>query len=172
MLSTINLIDTNYIKSHSTVQQLVDNFLFDPFIPIAQDLYIKPILGNDLYNGLISAVTANSGTSVTGLTSGLTSGYTALLNEVQLPLCYYTLYDCFPYLTYKISKIGVERRSGDNLTPLEVGELNFLRKDLLERAKSLSVLLQQFLDENQAIYNLNNSCSNKTTNLGGFYFRR
>jgi hypothetical protein len=185
MITTQALINTQYIKDNTVVQQLMDNFLFDPFITIAQDLYIKPILGVNLYNQVISAVTANSGLTnnvyYSGDTSGGTSGYTSgisqnyvdLINEIKLPLAHYTLYDCFPYLNYKLTKIGVERRSGNNLEPVQVQELSFLRKDVLERAKSLGELLKTFLKDNASTYAINDTCSiNSTSNLGGCYFKR
>ena len=64
------LISADTLKQNTTISQNVDENLIHPVIMVAQDQYIQPILGTDLFNYLKD----NFDTPLTG-------DYETLLNE-------------------------------------------------------------------------------------------
>lgn len=171
---TTKLITSQYIKDNTVVQQLVADINIDAFIYQTQDFYLRPTLGNELYNNLITEVQNNSG-STTGLTS---STYQNLVNNCKPYLAYMTLYEAFPYLSIKIANNGLIRRTGQgDFEPIALDELQYLRQDIYNKGNSMKTLLIGFLNDNKSIYypNESNVSCDSTINgnrktFGGFYF--
>jgi hypothetical protein len=159
------LITTQYIKDTTFIQELVKDSNIDIFIYDAQDKYIKPILGETLYNEVIQEVQANSGS-----TSGLTSStIQTLVDYLQPTLAYYTVYESLPMLNYKFTNNGIVQRTGQNYQAITVQDLSFIRKDIIEKAKSREINLRNFLETNKSIYYGSTSITKNKT-IGGFYF--
>ena len=163
---SIKIIDVDYIKSNTVVQDLVKDKNLDSFIYSTQDSWIQPILGTTLYDSVISAITANSGS-----TSGLTSStMQTLVDNIKPTLAYYTIYEALPYLAIKIANNGIIRRTGGDFQAVDIQELTFLRKDILEKAKSKETILRAFLETNKTTYYDNITTIEVKRNFGGFYF--
>lgn len=162
---TTKFITSQYIKSTTVVNEFVNDMNIDSFIYGTQDTWIKPILGTTLYDNLVQEIVNNSGS-----TTGLTTNYQTLLDYVQPVTAYYLLYDALPYFSIKISSNGIIKRSGSNFEPIEVAELQFIRKDLLEKAKQKETLLREFLTDNKSIYYDNTIPDKNKRNVAGFYF--
>ena len=172
MFSTVKLLDVQYIKDHTEIQQLVDEQVLNNYILPSQDLYIKPILGTQLYDQLVSAYTANGNTdSITGLTSGLTYDYQILLDQVRPVLAYYTYWQSYSKLVFKVTKIGVEKRMGDNLNPIDDNTIFKMKKEILEYTKSIALILEDFVKDNKANYGITDETNTKIkAGINGFYF--
>lgn len=166
---TTKLTSSKWIKDNTVVQELVKSSNLDPHILMAQDFYLRPILGTELYNQVVNEVQANSG-STTGLTS---TTIQTLVDNIQYPLSYFTIYEAFPYLAFKLTNNGVVKRTGEgNFNDIELSDLKFLRNDFLAKAKSYETDLRQFLADNKADYYITPvDCSTtRKRNLGGLYF--
>jgi hypothetical protein len=162
---TTKLIDSAYIKANTVVQELVADITLDSFIYMSQDFWIKPILSEELYSNVINEVSANSG-STTGLTSTTTQ---ILVDNIKPVLSYYTIFEALPFLSVKITSNGIIKRSGSAFEPIQVDELKFLRKDILDKAKSYETILRDYLEANKSLY-FTTYDSNTKRSLGGFYF--
>lgn len=169
------LITPTYIKNTTVVQQLVPDINLDAFIYQTQDFYLRPTLGNDLYNELINDFNLNSGYTDSGFTG---NNYSILLGYCKPYLAYQTIYEAFPYLSVKVANNGLIRRIGPgDFEPITLDELKYLRQDIYNKGNSMKTLLDDFLIENKTIYyptattlNCNTSINGDRKNLGGFYF--
>lgn len=165
---TTKLITVDYIKSNTVVQQLVEDFELDHYITFSQEHHIRPILGDTLYNTVINEVNANSGS-----TSGLTSiTIQNLVNQIQLPLAYYTVTEAIPYMSVKFASNGILERTGSNFTPVDLDKLKYIKSDFHIKAKSYALTLTKFLEDNKTDYYDTSNEPNKIAkrSLGGFYF--
>lgn len=171
---SIKLVTPQYIKNTTVVQQLVPDINLDSFIYQTQDFYLRPTLGNDLYNEVITEVTNNSGS-----TSGLTSStIQTLVDYCQPYVAYMTIYEAFPYLSVKIANNGLIRRIGaGDFEPILLDELKYLRQDIYNKANAMKTLLDNFLTDNKATYyptastlSCNTGINGDRKTFGGFYF--
>ena len=86
-------ISENKLKKSTTINGNVDVELLRPYMKVAQDVHIHTKLGTDLYNKLQSDITGSS----------LSGNYQTLVeNYIQDALVHWTLYECIPFLGYKI----------------------------------------------------------------------
>jgi len=86
-------ISTDRLKKDSALGGSVDNNLLLPYILMAQDRYILPILGTDLTNKLISDIQGSS----------LTGNYLTLLqNFIQPALVQFSFASCLPFLRLRM----------------------------------------------------------------------
>ena len=148
-LST-KLITAQYIKDVTVVQQLVTDINLDSFILQSQELYLRPTLGDTLYNNLIIDYNQNSGytgtTTVdisgnTGFTEFSGNSYSQLYLQVKPYLAYSTIYESFPYLNYKIANAGLIRRTGGgDYEPITIEEIKYLRQDIFNKNNSYSII--------------------------------
>jgi hypothetical protein len=172
---TTKLITPQYIKDTTVVQQLVTDINLDSFIYQTQDFYLRPTLGNDLYNELINDFSANSGYTDSGFTG---NNYSILLGYCKPYIAYQTIYEAFPYLSVKIANNGLIRRTGaGDFEPITLDELKYLRQDIYNKGNSMKSLLDDFLKDNKITYyptastfSCNVSINGDRSNLGNFYF--
>ena len=70
-MATSIFISEDKLKSSSTINGNVDAELLKPYLKVAQDLHLHPVLGTDLYNAIQDGIQNTS----------LTSAETTLLND-------------------------------------------------------------------------------------------
>jgi hypothetical protein len=91
------LISATTLKSNTTISESVDDNLIHPVILLAQDRYILPVLGTDLFEKLK--------TEVAGTPAG---NYLILLRDyVSKTLCQFTLATLYPHLRLRATKHSV-----------------------------------------------------------------
>ena len=91
------LISADTLKQNTTISQSVDEDLIHPVIMLAQDKYILPVLGTDLFEKLK--------TEIAGTPSGV---YLTLLKDyVQKCLCQFTLATLYPVLRLRAVRHSV-----------------------------------------------------------------
>ena len=103
------LISADTLKRNTTISQSVDEDLIHPVILIAQDRYILPVLGTDLFEKLK--------TEISGTPSGV---YLTLLKDyVQKCLCQFTLATLYPVLRLRAvnhSVVSMNNEQGTSAT--------------------------------------------------------
>ena len=86
-------VSEDTIKKSTTINGNVDVELLLPYIKVAQDIHIHQLLGTDLYDKIQADIT---GDTLTGNYKTFTDDY------IQPVLIHYALYECLPFLSYKI----------------------------------------------------------------------
>lgn len=113
-------ITVDDLKNVTAIQKNVQADLLEPFIDIAQPLYILRILGTAQYDNLTGDIDTN------GLT-GLSASNQALLTQIRLPLAYATFYEALPFIWASISNKGITIKHSENSEPASEKEMKNLR---------------------------------------------
>lgn len=133
------------IKSNTAIQNNVDVSLITPYIETAQLLHIQPILCEDLYNDLVTNISAGT----------ISSDYQTLLDEyIQPALSNWVFYEALPFLYVRITNKGLLLKSSDNSESVDVQTYNMLRENVKDIAQYQTKRLQKFLIDNRSLYPL------------------
>jgi hypothetical protein len=139
-------ISTNRLKKDSSLGGSVDDDLLLPYILMAQDRYILPVLGTDLYNKLISEVNNDT----------LTGNYLTLLQTyIQPALVQFSYAVILPFLRLRMVNNAVVTMSSEqggsvsheDLKPLinsamDMGE--FYRERLIDYIRNNTGLFPEY----------------------------
>ena len=143
-------ISEESIKSSTTINGNVDAELLLPYIKVAQDIHIHQLLGTDLYEKLQSDIT---GSSVAG-------AYATLLdNYIQPVLIHYSLYECLPFLSYKIMNKDIVRKISETSTAASLEDIVYIRDIVKNTAEFYASRLVDYIKNNSASYPEYNSNS-------------
>ena len=119
------LISADTLKRNTTISQSVDEDLIHPVILIAQDRYILPVLGTDLFEKLK--------TEISGTPSGV---YLTLLKDyVQKCLCQFTLATLYPVLRLRAvnhSVVSMNNEQGTSASHYDIQRLIDSATDMAE----------------------------------------
>lgn len=125
-MANVKFIGTSYLKTHTTIQENVDDNILVPFIEKAQDLHIQQALGSSFYNHLKNAITGST----------LTSAETTLIREyIQPALCEWTLYEVLPHIQYKLTNKSVSQQSSEFSQPSTLEDIKYLRNTVRDMAE-------------------------------------
>lgn len=116
-MSFTSFISEQYIKDNSVINANVDPALLRPTIRDAQETYILPILGTNLYNTLMAMVSGAPTVTLTG-------NYGVLLHDyVQPCLLWYTIAESTIPIAYRITNKDIVRKTSPNSTPGDLNEV-------------------------------------------------
>tara|TARA_Y100000114_G_scaffold93118_1_gene86539 strand:+ start:192 stop:758 length:567 start_codon:yes stop_codon:yes gene_type:complete len=145
-------ISENKLKKSTTINGNVDVELLRPYMKVAQDIHIHPKLGTDLYNKLQSDI---SGSSLTG------NYQTLVENYIQDALVHWTLYECIPFLGYKIMNKNIVRKTSEQSENAGLDELNYLREVVRNTAEWYTERLIDWLRHNNNLVPEYNTATNE-----------
>lgn len=152
------IIDANYVKLNSPIAgNLTDDFI-QPYIVMAQEKWLLPILGTTLYNDILLKINAyiNSQTNID-------ANYTSLINNyLKNTLLHWTLYELLPFCNYRITSIAVSKKTSENSQPSDLAEMNYLRNSIKSTAQYYSARLEEHLKMNHSLYPLFYQFTNNT----------
>tara|TARA_R110001599_G_scaffold347011_1_gene572881 strand:+ start:23314 stop:23874 length:561 start_codon:yes stop_codon:yes gene_type:complete len=144
MEAQILFIDADYIKAYSQVGGNVDEKFFLSAIITAQDKYIQPILGTNLYKDVQ--------TNIANL-AGENANYPALMNDyIRMATMRWALVELYPYLSNKILNSSISQVSGDNATPLAKSEVDALISLERNNAQFYSERMIDYLQANTSLF--------------------
>lgn len=141
-MAYVALISENYVKDNSVINANVDASLIRPAIRLAQEKYIHPVLGTNLYN------------TVMGLVSGaptvtLSGSYGTLLHTyIQPCLLWYSVSESIIPIAYKVTNQDVVRMNATYSQPAELNEILHLKDDAKNNAEWYAERLHLYLVEN------------------------
>tara|TARA_R100001440_G_scaffold50844_1_gene70820 strand:- start:871 stop:1434 length:564 start_codon:yes stop_codon:yes gene_type:complete len=142
-------ISEGRLRKSTTINGNVDAQLLRPYLKVAQDLHIHPKLGTDLYNKLQSDIQGGS----------LAGNYETLVdNYIADALVHWTLYECLPFLGYKIMNANIVRKTSETSENASLEELNYLREVVRNTAEWYTERLIDWLRHNNSLvpeYNTN-----------------
>lgn len=167
------IINEELFKLHSPVTSNVDIEEFLPYIYIAQELHIEPVLGEPLLEELKKQIRNNA----------LTAHNSALVVKIAPALSFYAVYQALPFHWATIANKGVTIRESENSKGVDVKDIAQLRRWVKDDADLLKGQLVDYLCKCRVDYPLwrpldTHCCddiipegSTKKSFDSGFYFR-
>ncbi|NDV79776.1 DUF6712 family protein [Dysgonomonas sp. 511] len=143
-MNKILLITEKLFKQHSPITAATDVAEFVPYLGIAQELHITPLLGTALMDELCRQVEANS----------LNEANSALIMQIAPTLSFYTVYQALPFHWATIVNKGITIRESENSKGVSISDLAQLRQWIKNDADLLKKQLADFLLKNKGDYPL------------------
>lgn len=167
------LITEKLFKQYSPVTSNTDITEFVPYICIAQELHIEPVLGEPLMTQLKEQITSNS----------LTAENSDLVLRIAPALSFYAVYQALPFHWATIVNKGITIRESENSKGIDIKDLAQLRQWIKNDSEILVSQLVEFMCRCRTSYPLwrpQNACCNEVIHEGsaqkdydsGFYFRK
>jgi len=143
MSKNVLLIDENILKDRTAIHANIDPKLLYPEIKAAQDMYIEPILGSNLFNKIVTDVEAGT----------IAGDYKDLLDDYIIDaLIYYVLSSLPDAISFQFWNKGVVRKQGTDTELPSMSELVDLSNKYRVRAEWYAQRLNNYLkaeaDEN------------------------
>ena len=136
------LISSDSLKRTTTISASVDDNLIHPVILLAQDRYILPVLGTDLFEKLK--------TEVEGTPSGV---YLTLLKDyVQKCLCQFTLATLYPVLRLRAVNHSVVQMNNEQGTSVSFDDIEPLISSALDMGEFYRERLIDYLTDNSSSF--------------------
>ena len=166
-MNQISIINEQLFKQHSPVTANTDISEFIPYIHIAQELHIRPLLGELLIDELTHQVETNS----------LTADNSLLIVKIAPVLSFYAVYQALPFHWATIVNKGITIRESENSKGIDIKDLAQLRQWIKNDAEILKSQLTDFLNQHQSVYPLwkspNDCLHNKSHKFdSSFYFKQ
>jgi hypothetical protein len=161
------IISENYLKENSVINGNADMKVITPTIKLVQLKYIRPLLGTDLYDEILSQIGSNT----------VTAANQTLLDDYVLDcMLYYVLCECTPVFKYRYANKGVMVKNSENSTAADLTEIQWLMDKWRNNAEQMAEICTKFLREESTTYPLyyeNEECykvkPNKTNFTSGLY---
>ena len=148
------------IKSITSISDNVDVELLSPHLSIAQDMYITPVLGDALSEGLQKQIEEGN---VSGDTEVLLQKY------VTPALAYYTWFSASPFMAYKHQRSGVVKQTSDNSESVDMEEFAYLTRRIENTAIHYTTLLYDYLEANKDKHPLYRTDARPRSKTRGIY---
>lgn len=147
-------ISEETIKKSTTINGNVDIELLLPYIKVAQDIHVHQLLGTDLYDKIQDDIAGTGGASLTG-------NYKKLVDEyIQPVLIHYSLYECLPFLSYKIMNKDIVRKISETSTPASLDDIKYMRNIVVNTAQYYAERLVDYVKNNTDLFPEYNTNSN------------
>ena len=139
-------ISEETIKNSTTINGNVDAELLLPYIKVSQDIHVQQLLGTDLYDVLQDKIAGTGGASLAG-------NYKILVDEyIQPVLIHYSLYECVPFLSYKIMNKDIVRKISETSTPASLEDIKYMRNIIVNTAQFYAERLVEYLKNNTSLF--------------------
>lgn len=137
-----SIINEAYFKAYSPIPENYDITELVPFFTVAEELWVKPVLGIALYEEILQQVIDND---VTELNS-------TLLLKVYPYLSFAICLEALPFVGYHFSQVGVTKGKSENSDSVSINDMNFISKTLRNQVELMKKYLKAFLDENAELF--------------------
>ena len=137
-----------WLKDNTPIPTNMDVKEIYPFYKLAQDKYIRDVLGDKLYNSLSLAIIATKGSPVIPLSADELT----LLELLRQTLGYYCVYEAMPFLATKIKNIGINSTADDKQINADVSRVKELRNEVLNNAEYYMVRVEKYLCKYHHLY--------------------
>ena len=147
-MADVLFISESDIKTNSSISNNLSPKLIMPYVTLAQQLYLKPQLGKDLYNSIIDEISASTISTANNL----------LITQTKKTLTYYSIYEALPFIRTRIEQAGVVFMTDDTYQAVSDTTFFNLRKTVKNYAESYMADFLDWLDDNKSNYPLFNGC--------------
>lgn len=156
-MNNILLISEKYVKQNSEISDNLYGSYLLPSIRTSQDLYLRPIIGQNLYNSLLSMVADGSITATTS------SDYKQLLDDyIQPYLLERVVADLIPVVGAKIANLGTVLANDEHIVNLSVADAEKLQTLHIQKADAYCKMLQEWLLDNKDLFPELDGCTCNT----------
>ena len=136
-------ISEETIKKSTTINGNVDAELLLPYIKVSQDIHIHQLLGTDLYDKLQQDITGDA----------IAGAYQTLLEVyIQPVLIHYSLYECLPFLSYKIMNKDIVRKISETSTAASLEDIVYMREIIKNTAEYYAKRMVDYIKNNTASF--------------------
>jgi hypothetical protein len=142
------LVSEKKIKDQSLIQLNVESKVLGRTILDSQNIYLRPILGETLFDSVLDEVYKTS----TDDTHTMDSNIKTLLEDyIQPYLIHAVMQDVVINLHYKITNKGVLQFNDTQATSIQSGDVEYFKNYLDNRTSSYKAVLINYLNENKLI---------------------
>ena len=133
------IINEKYFKKYSPIPVNYNMTEIKNYIPVAEKIWLIPVIGYDLYDELDDQVQKNevSDENATLLTEGGLWQY----------LSFATVYEALPMIWSHISEVGVTKGKSDNSDSLDLKDMTYVAQHLRNQVEVLKDQLKKWLCE-------------------------
>ena len=151
------LMNKEYLKEYSL---LPINFNTDEiwnFIPLAEQLHIVPIIGQEMYKELLDQVENNE----------VTPENASLLLQIYPFEGLAIMEVSMPYIAYHITEVGITKGSSENSDSVTTNDINYLTNYVRSQMTPCKERLIEFISQNSELYpsiKIEHKCEKQITN--------
>lgn len=150
-------MNKEYLKEYSL---LPINFNTDEiwnFIPLAEQLHIVPIIGQEMYKELLDQVENNE----------VTPENASLLLQIYPFEGLAIMEVSMPYIAFHITEVGITKGSSENSESINTNDINYLTNYVRSQMIPYKERLIEFISQNSELYpniKIEKKCEKQTTN--------
>ena len=145
------IINKKFFAEYSPIGKNYDYSEIMLYVPVATEIWIRPLIGNDLLDEIEEQVASNT----------VSEENAALLTEGKLwqYLCYATCYEGLPFLWANISEVGITLGKSDNSDSITLKDLTYIQQHLRNQVEVLKDSVKRYICEHAAYYPKADLCS-------------
>ena len=145
------IINEKYMKQYSPIPLNYNMAEVKNYIPVAEKIWVKPLIGSDLFDEIDEQVANNtvSQENATLLTEGGLWQY----------LAFATVYEALPMIWSHISEVGVTKGKSDNSDSLDLKDMTWVTQHLRNQVEVLKDQLKKWICEHQDSFPLADVCA-------------
>lgn len=145
------IINEKYFKQYSPIPLNYNMAEVKNYIPVAEKIWVKPLIGYDLFDEIEYQVKNNevSESNATLLTEGGLWQY----------LAFATVYEALPMIWSHISEVGVTKGKSDNSDSLDLKDMTYVSQHLRNQVEVLKDQLKKWICEHYEAFPLADVCA-------------
>jgi hypothetical protein len=143
MINDVNILTTDDIKTITSISHNIDTEFLEPYIPIAETMWVYDVLGTSLTDEIKNQITGNT---LTG------NNYTLVEVYVKPLSAWATFFEASPFIAYKSTSKGISKQTSSTSENLSKEELEFYRQSIKDKVTFYRKRLQDYLYNNQSLY--------------------
>lgn len=147
------LINEEYLKEYSPLPKNYNISEVKNYIKVAELIWIKSILGENLYDELLDEVENNV----------ISDENSTLLLNIYPVLGFAVVYESLPFIWSHISEVGITLGHSDNSETINLKDLDYILNHLRAQLQARADNLKDFLDTHSdsfPLYEKKNCCCN------------
>ena len=145
------IINKKFFAEYSPIGKNYDYSEIMLYVPVATEIWIRPLIGSDLLDEIEKQVQENN----------VSETNAALLTEGKLwqYLCYATCYEGLPFLWTNISEVGITLGHSDNSDSITLKDLTYIQQHLRNQVEVLKDSVKRYICEHYLYYEKADLCS-------------
>lgn len=145
------IINKSFFKQYSPIGKNYDYSEIMLYVPVATEIWIRPLIGSDLLDEIEKQVQENN----------VSETNAALLTEGKLwqYLCYATCYEGLPFLWTNISEVGITLGHSDNSDSITLKDLTYIQQHLRNQVEVLKDSVKRYICQHYLYYPLADVCA-------------
>ena len=144
MIQEVLLTSESFVRAVTNISDNVAGKFLQPAIREAQDMGLRPILGDCLTDALCAKVADSS------IQNPENTWYRDLLDRCQYYLAYMTAVEILPKISYKLDNFGASRTTDENQQAASFDEIAKLRYYYQAKADGYASAIQRWTLDNRA----------------------